>query len=76
MFTCITVCGIINISNKLRVLRIEENKMKMTDKEIYKNLDKLEKLAYELRFGIDDENKEEAEQIHEIVKSLLYKYIK
>ena len=50
--------------------------MKMTDKEIYKNLDKLEKLVYELRFGIDDENKEEAEQIHEMVKQLFYKYIK
>jgi len=66
-----------NISNKLRVLRKEEAKMKMTEKEIYKKLDKLTQLTYELRFGIEDpEDKEVMEQIDEMAKELFFKYIK
>lgn len=51
--------------------------MKMTEKEIYKKLDKLTQLTYELRFGIEDpEDKEVMEQIDEMAKELFFKYIK
>lgn len=48
----------------------------MNNKEIVKKLDKLELVAFDLRFGItDEEDKKKMEELHEEIEALYNKYL-